>query len=219
MPEYNNKRKRTESLRRSRNSSVLQIIQTLEICGKEVPNESPFAVSSMKKYFASHLIECKDAGMMEPRILFETSVCIEQDVDIGKHCDDDDTFLTAKSTIPESVASKVDANSFSLIDKPLDVGVVTPIPKTNPRRTTPKSPCTSSSHSTSDFCNSDLARQIEAMVLEAETSYENRPKRYKSSTARRPPLMRCDIQADPMSPWKQRRILYSAHQAGRRGET
>ena len=119
--------------------------------------------------------------MMEPRILFETSVCIERDADIVEHCNDDDTFLTAKS-IPESVTPRVDAIVFPLHDKSFDIGAVTPITKTNPRRTTPRSYCTSSS----DFCNNDLSRQIEAMVLEAETSYENRPKRFKSSTARRP---------------------------------
>ncbi len=64
-----------ESLYHSKNSSVLQIIQALEICGKEVLND-PFTVSSMKKYFASQLLECNDVGIIEPRILFETSVCI-----------------------------------------------------------------------------------------------------------------------------------------------
>ena len=184
MPEYSNKRKRMESLRRSNNSSVLQIIQTLEICGKEVLNETPFVVSSMNKHFASHLFERKDAAMMEPRILFETSVCIERDADIVKLCNDDDTFLTAKSTIPESVTPRVDAIVFPVHDKSFHIGAVTPITKTNPRRTTPRSHCTSSPYSTSDFCNNDLSRQIEAMVLEAETSYENRPKRSKPTNAR-----------------------------------
>ena len=179
MPEYSIKRKRMESLRRSNNSSVLQIIQTLEFCGKEVLHESPFVVSSMNKHFASHLLGRKDAAMMEPRILFETSVCIERDADIVEHCNDDDTFLTAKS-IPESVTPRVDAIVFPLHDKSFDIGAVTPITKTNPRRTTPRSYCTSSS----DFCNNDLSRQIEAMVLEAETSYENRPKRSKPTNAR-----------------------------------
>ena len=111
----------------------------------------------MKKYFASHLIECKDVGRMDPRILSKRSICIEQEVDICEHCNDDDTYSTAKSMIPELVASKVDANLFSLIDKPLDIGVVTPITKTNPHGTTPRSPCMSSLHSTSGFRNIDLA--------------------------------------------------------------
>jgi hypothetical protein len=53
-------------------------------------------------------------------------------VDIGEHCNDDDTFLTAKSTIPESVTSKVEATVFLFDGKPFDIGVVTPIAKTNP---------------------------------------------------------------------------------------
>jgi hypothetical protein len=182
MPEYNNKRKRSESLRRSRNNSVLQIIQTLEICGKEILNESPFAISSMKKHLSSHLLECKGAVIVEPRILLE-QICIERDVDNGENFNDDDTFITAKSTIPESLTSKVDTIVFSVDDKPFDIGAVTPIMKTNSRRTTLRSPCTSASYSTSDFCNNDLARQIEAMVLEAEISYENRPKRSRPSAA------------------------------------
>ncbi|KAL3806414.1 hypothetical protein ACHAXA_002660 [Cyclostephanos tholiformis] len=182
---HKRKHDRLDNLRRSRNRSVLQIVQTLEICAKN--GVCTPVITSTRGCPPTRIGERNDSAMLTgPTIIFDVNVCDEHVVEKSEHGNDDDTFLTAISTIPGSVASRVDATVFAANETPLHIGAVTPITKIKPRRrTTPRSPHLAPFDSASDTCDNDLARRIEAMVLETETAYENRPKRTRPSDARR----------------------------------
>lgn len=95
-------------------------------------------------------------------------------IDESDCCNDDDTFVTAASSSADSPSSEVD--TFAVCDEPFEIGIVTlrgenraRITSRRQRREKNKTSCYDS-----DFCNNDLARQIEAMALEVETVFENR---------------------------------------------
>lgn len=127
------------------------MIQTLEIFSKASNNEDASLSRPIKKL----------------RLTPDAASC--SDTDESSYCnDDDDTFVSAISNYP---------NTFAALDVPFEIGVViSPMKKTSSiasRRIRHRSSCTSTS-SVSDLANNDLARQIEAMVLDAETAYKNR---------------------------------------------
>ena len=156
---HKRKHDRLVSLRRTRNRSVLQIVQTLEICSRENVGawHRAAAVSPMKRCMPS---THRDAMAVAPRILFDMSARDEVVVD-GKD-DDDETFLTAMSAMPFHIgmtttpAAKIGTR----------IGRTIEAPRSTARGTA------SHERSASDICNDDLARRIEALVLETENAYE-----------------------------------------------
>mmetsp|Transcript_29723 Transcript_29723/g.62048 ORF Transcript_29723/g.62048 Transcript_29723/m.62048 type:complete len:212 (+) Transcript_29723:813-1448(+) len=81
-------------------------------------------------------------------------------------CDDDDAFVSASSSEADTNFAAVDEKVFQL------TGSATPVVITTTRRQRRVNDTSSCNYS--DFCNNDLSRQIEAMVLKEETAYNNR---------------------------------------------
>lgn len=82
-------------------------------------------------------------------------------------CDDDDTFVSASSSEADTSFAVVDDKAFKLTGTS-----ATPVMITTTRRQRRFNDTSSCNYS--DFSNNDLSRQIEAMVLEEETAYNNR---------------------------------------------
>jgi len=156
---------RFESRRRRRNDSVLQMVQGLEICNSTLQS----AMTSKRPCL--RFDRCNDLEL-ESSTLFvmpEAITCCEYR-DTNDDCNDDDTFVSAVSGTSPS-----ESGSFAVCDKPFEIGIVTPPKERQPRASSRRRRSRQqSSHYDSDFCNNDLACQIEAMVLGVETVYENR---------------------------------------------
>ena len=184
MPEQQN-HERLESLRRRKNGSVLQMIQALEMCSTTLMNDeaSPLRPSKKPCLTLHRSTDLKSSLFIMPGVItcnnvIDQSDCCNDDcnnvIDESDCCNDDDTFVTSASSCPDSPSSDVDI--FAVGEDRFEIGIVTPpskkrlrITSRRQRRGKDKTSCHDS-----DFCNNDLARQIEAMVLEVETAFENR---------------------------------------------
>eukprot|EP00579_Thalassiosira_antarctica_P010285 CAMPEP_0201915382 /NCGR_PEP_ID=MMETSP0903-20130614/5310_1 /ASSEMBLY_ACC=CAM_ASM_000552 /TAXON_ID=420261 /ORGANISM="Thalassiosira antarctica, Strain CCMP982" /LENGTH=305 /DNA_ID=CAMNT_0048450971 /DNA_START=176 /DNA_END=1093 /DNA_ORIENTATION=+ len=169
MPKQQN-RERLESLRRRKNRSVLQMIQTLEMCSTFENDEASPLRPSKKPCLTFH----RSTDLQSSLFIMPDDITCNNIKDESDCCNDDGTFVTAASSCPDSPSSEDD--TFAVGNKPFEIGIVTSPGEERPRITSrrqrrgkDKTSCYDS-----DFCNNDLARQIEAMVLEAETAFENR---------------------------------------------
>lgn len=146
------------------------MIQTLEMCSTLKNDEASPLRPSKKPCLTFHrLTDIKSSVFVMTDDFTCDNVIGESDC-----CNDDETFITAASSSADSPTSEAD--TFAVGDEPFEIGIVTPpseerarITSRRQRRHKEKTSCYDS-----DFCNNDLAREIEAMVLEAETAFDNR---------------------------------------------
>ena len=147
------------------------MIQTLEMCSTALKNDkaSPFRPSKKPCLTFHRSTDLKSSLFIMPGDITCNNVIDESDC-----WNDDGTFVTSASDSPDSPSSEVD--TFAVGDEPFESGIVTLPSEKRPRITSRRQRRGNARASCddSDFCNNDLARQIEAMVLEAETAFENR---------------------------------------------
>lgn len=160
-------RERLESMRRRRkHGSVLQVIQALE------------KSSSLAAVVEDHdeFVHPRHSKKWYPSAS-DSSTCT--DVTDDDMSDDDASFVSALSscdaadTCTTPPAAPHANAAFAAQDHPFEIGLVTP-PRHKPSRKNARRHRPLRRYSFDDFCNNDLARQIEAMALEVETEYENR---------------------------------------------
>mmetsp|Transcript_816 Transcript_816/g.1443 ORF Transcript_816/g.1443 Transcript_816/m.1443 type:complete len:337 (+) Transcript_816:129-1139(+) len=184
LNERRQRRERLECLHRRRNGSALQMVQTLEMCSPKLTRDGD----------ASSTLRLKKPSLAPLRSTDQSPSCFfilpegitsNGDVEKGKHCNDRDTLVSVSSG--DTAVSTLGADASTVGDEPFEEhGTATaPVAKSTTfttrrqRRASDTSSC-----NYSDFCDNDLSRQIEAMVLRVETEYANRRvKKTKQNTA------------------------------------
>jgi hypothetical protein len=164
-------RERLESLQRRKNGSVLQMIQTLEIYSTALKNDDACPLPPSKR---SCLTFHRSTDPKSRLSIMPDVITCHDTTDESDYCNDDETFVSTLCNSPS--APTPEADTIAASDKPFEVGIVTPPSGKPPRITTRRQRRANDTSSCyySDFCNNDLSRQIEAMVFEVETAYENR---------------------------------------------
>jgi len=150
------------------------MVQTLEMCSPKLTRDGD----------ASSTLRLKKPSLAPLRSTDQSPSCFfilpegitsNGDVEKGKHCNDRDTLVSVSSG--DTAVSTLGADASTVGDEPFEEhGTATaPVAKSTTfttrrqRRASDTSSC-----NYSDFCDNDLSRQIEAMVLEVETAFDHR---------------------------------------------
>ena len=147
------------------------MIQSLEIYSSALKQDDVYPLRQFKK----PCISFHRFDNLKSSVLTTSDISTYSDtIDWSEYCNENDTFVSALCNSPETNISEVDTSVSC--DKSFEIGTVIRPIEIQPRITTRRqrrandtSPC-----NYSDFCNNDLAHQIEVMVLEVETAYANR---------------------------------------------
>lgn len=187
------------------------MVQTLEICSPKLTHDGD--ASSTRRLKKPCLTPLRSTDQ-NPRCLFilpEGITCLG-DVEKGNHCNDRDTLVSVSTG--DTAVSTSGADTSTAGDKPFEEHgtVTTPVakPSTFTTRRQRRARDTSSCNY-SDFCDNDLSRQIEAMVLEVETAFDHRhvkksehiiathlSSKYSITKKVKQDVLKCDVPSTPL---------------------